>query len=229
MIEIIKNNIPKGPIKTNVVLNGKPITKTRRPGVKITPTIIIVHSTANPKSTAMNERNWLLNVINDRSASWNYAVDQLHAVEAIPAGELSYNTLDARANHSSISVEICESGDREKTLRNAVELVAVLMKEWRIPIENVFPHRQYQKKDCPRILQPGAAWNGFISSVKEKHTPGIDYALDRINRSMNSHGMTPLSLAYWLINAQAGQVCRGEWVQEAYVRIAKLLDAAGVK
>lgn len=165
MIKIVKHNIPTGPIKTNATLNGKPVTKTRRPGTKITPTIIIVHSTANAKSTAQNERDWLLNLANDRSASWNYAVDQLQAVEAIPAGELSYNTLDAKANHTSISIEICESGDREKTLQNAAELVAYLLPEWDIPLTNVFPHRRFQNKDCPRILQPGAAWDGFLSRV----------------------------------------------------------------
>lgn len=165
MIPIIKNNIPTGPIYTNATLNGKPVTKTRRPGTKITPSIIIIHSTANLKSTARNERDWLLNLTNDRSASWNYAVDQLQAVEAIPAGELSYNTLDAKANHSSISIEICESGDREMTLQNAAELANHLMAEWNIPIANVFPHRQFQVKDCPRILQPGVAWDGFIALI----------------------------------------------------------------
>ena len=168
MIPIIKRNIPTGPIKTNALLNGKPVTKTRRPGTKITPTIIIVHSTANLKSTAQNEADWLLNITNDRSASWNYAVDQLQAVEAIPAGELTYNTLDAKANHTSISIEICESGDRGKTLQNAAELVNHLMAEWNIPIANVFPHRHFQAKDCPRILQPGTMWNGFLDSIRDR-------------------------------------------------------------
>ena len=34
-----------------------------------------------------------------------------------------------RGNRKSIGIEICESGDRQKTLQNAAELVAKLLKE----------------------------------------------------------------------------------------------------
>lgn len=162
---LVKNHIPIGPIKTSAMLNGKPTHKTRRTGAKITPLWIIIHSTANPTSTAMNERNWLVNIYNTRAASWHYAVDDKQVVEAIPAGELAYGTLDARANHSSINIEMCESGDRVQVIRSTAALVAKLMADWGIPLQNVVGHRRFQNKDCPRILQPGREWDGFIKLI----------------------------------------------------------------
>jgi N-acetylmuramoyl-L-alanine amidase len=195
----------------------------RRPGIKITPTIIIIHSTANKTSTAANERNWLVNPSNDRSASWNYAVDQLEAVEAIPSGELSYNTLDARANHSSISVEICESGDRKKTLSNAVELICYLMGMWNIDVVNVKGHRDFQNKNCPGILPVGNAWDTFIDSVKVMRNDGLNNALDRINVELVKKNLPPFDSRYWLANAALGKTCNGEWVKGMILRFSRLI------
>jgi len=181
MIAITKSPIPVGPIKTSAMLNGKPVYKTRRTGAKITPRWIIVHSTANEKSTALGERNWLLNPSNDRAASWNYTVDDKQIIEAIPAGELAYGTLDASANHSSINIEMCESGDRVQVIRNTANLVAQLMREYGIPIQNVAGHRRFQNKDCPRILQPGKQWDGFIQLVEAVGKPtGMAYIVGKV-------------------------------------------------
>jgi N-acetylmuramoyl-L-alanine amidase len=219
MVTIVKNNIPTGPIKSSIKVGAK----VRRPGTKITPTIIIIHSTANPTSTAANERNWLVNMSNDRSASWNYAVDETGAVEAIPAGELSYNTLDARANHASISIEICESGDRVKTLRNAVDLVCSLMGQWNIPIDNVKRHGDFQNKNCPGILPVGPGWNGFIDSIRNFQNDGLNNAINRINVALHAKELQPFDSKYWIENASFGKTCNGEWVKSLILRFAKLI------
>ena len=39
-------------------------------------TSITIHSTANEKSTAENERAWLDNINNKRNASWHYVIDE---------------------------------------------------------------------------------------------------------------------------------------------------------
>jgi hypothetical protein len=144
-------------------------------------------------------------------------------VEAIPAGELSYNTLDARANHASISIEICESGDRVKTLRNATDLVCQLMGQWNIPIENVKGHRDFQKKDCPGILPVGAGWNGFIESIRSFQNDGLDNALQRINVQLVARSLPPFDAKYWITNATLGRTCNGEWVKAMILRISKLI------
>jgi len=219
MVTIVKNHIPTGPIKSSVKVGAK----VRRPGTKITPTIIIMHSTANPTSTAANERNWLVNMSNDRSASWNFAVDQTGAVEAIPAGELSYNTLDARANHSSISIEICESGDRVKTMRNAVDLVCSLMGQWNIPLDNVKRHGDFQNKDCPRILPVGPGWNGFIDNIRNFQNDGLNNCIERINRALLAKELQQFDSKYWIENATFGKTCNGEWVKSLIIRFSKLI------
>ena len=68
-----------------------PISNDKRPGTKIKAEYITVHSTANERSTAQNERDWLVNPSNKRKASWHIAVDEKQAVEAIPLNEIAYH------------------------------------------------------------------------------------------------------------------------------------------
>ena len=58
------------------VINHIPLRKGKRPGIKAKMTSITVHNTGNPKSTAMNERNWLVNPNNSRVASFHIAIDE---------------------------------------------------------------------------------------------------------------------------------------------------------
>ena len=46
-----------------------------RPGGAYPKTTITIHSTANPHSTALGERQWLDNPSNARQAAWHYCVD----------------------------------------------------------------------------------------------------------------------------------------------------------
>lgn len=218
-MNIIRNPIPTGPIKTNY----KPGFKVRRPGTKITPSIIVIHSTANPTSTAHQERDWLVNPSNDRSASWNVAVDQIEAVEAIPCGEVSYSVLGTYPNHNAISIEICESGDRKATLENAADVVNLLMGQWSIPIENVKKHRDYQNKSCPQILPDGKGWDGFIESIRNLQNGGLNLAIYKINQELLRNKLAPLDEKYWLINSAVGKTCNGEWVKALILRLSKII------
>lgn len=141
-----------------------------RPGTKINHTTITIHSTANPKSTAMNERNWLTNPSNTRIASWHIAVDEQMAVEAIPLDEIAYHTGTSQGNNTSIGIEICESGDRAKTLLNAVELTAKLLHERNWGTDKLRRHYDWSKKICPRILSANnwEGWNGFKIQVQRE-------------------------------------------------------------
>ncbi len=109
-------------------INHIPIGKIR-PGTKMTPECITIHSTGNEKSTALNERNWLTNPSNDRIASWHIVVDEKETIEAIPLNEIAYHAGDKKGNNTSIGIEICESGDRAKTIQNAINLVAKMLYE----------------------------------------------------------------------------------------------------
>ncbi|WP_129599470.1 peptidoglycan recognition protein family protein [Anaerophilus nitritogenes] len=144
----------------------------KRPCIAMIPEYITIHSTGNPKSTARNERDNLAREGNTRQASFHIVVDDLEAIECIPLDEVSWNAGDGRGkgNMASISVEICESGNREKTLANAVEVVAKLLHERNWYISNLKRHYDWSKKNCPRILNYNnwEGWKRFMEDVHEK-------------------------------------------------------------
>lgn len=143
-----------------------PINKDKRPGIKIVPEYITIHSTGNPKSTAVNERNWLTNPDNKRVASWHIVVDEREIIEAIPLKELAYHSGTREGNNKSISIEICESGNREKTIENAVKLVAKILMERDWGIEKLRRHFDWSGKNCPSIFNYNN-WEGWEKFKKD--------------------------------------------------------------
>ena len=135
-------------------------------------TSITIHSTANPKSTAQNERDWLDNPTNKRVASWHFVVDEIEVIQSILTSESSMHSGTAKSQHHSVSVEICESGDRRKTLERASEFVAFLLKTMNLQIKDITTHNAWIGKNCPRILIDkdyivnGMDWNYFIGRVE---------------------------------------------------------------
>ena len=141
-----------------------------RPGKKLNLQYITIHSTGNPTSTALNERGWLTNPTNTRIASWHIAVDEKMAVEAIPLDEIAYHAGNREGNNKSIGVEICESGDRVKTLKNAAELTAKLLHEKNWGIDRLKRHYDWSGKNCPRILNYNnwEGWTKFKADVAKE-------------------------------------------------------------
>lgn len=147
-----------------------PISAGKRSGRKITPTTLTIHSTDNPSSTAQNERDWLTNPDNHRAASWHICVDEKQAVMAIPLNERALHAGNQKGNDTSISLEICESGDREKTLRNAVEVTAQLLRERGWGVDKLRQHHNWSGKNCPRILRDTGRWDWFVEEVRKALT-----------------------------------------------------------
>lgn len=142
-----------------------PPNKNRRPQIRMKPTSITIHNTGNPNSTALNERNWLTNPNNDRIASWHFCVDDKQIIEAIPPNEVAWHC-GSDGNYSSIGIEICESGDYNKSILNAIELVKILKKQYNITM--IKQHYDWSKKDCPRLIRQGYlgwTWEKFLSMV----------------------------------------------------------------
>jgi N-acetylmuramoyl-L-alanine amidase len=152
----------------------------RRPGLSMLPRYITIHSTGNPNSTARNERGWLTNPSNKRTASWHIAVDEKEAIEAIPLNEVAWHAGDGsgQGNRASIGIEICESGNRVKTLENTVKLVATMLKERNWGVDRLRRHHDWSGKICPRILQPNnwAGWEQFKRDVQKELSGGGNVA-----------------------------------------------------
>nr|DAW47647.1 MAG TPA: N-acetylmuramoyl-L-alanine amidase [Caudoviricetes sp.] len=145
-----------------------------RPGGAYPKTTITIHSTANPHSTALGERQWLDNPTNNRYASWHYCVDESGVVQAIPDNEEAWHCGDEDGNRTSLSIEICESGDRVKTLLNAAKLAAEKLTEHGLTIKELRRHADWVEKDCPRILinpvyiYRNYGWNWFVGQVEKE-------------------------------------------------------------
>jgi len=154
----------------NYKINHIPNSKDKRPGTKMTATSITIHSTANPKSTALNERNWLVNPSNDRTASWHIVVDDKEIIEAIPLNEIAYHAGKREGNNTSIGIEICDSGDRTKTIQNTVELVAKMLHERKWGVDKLKRHFDWSGKICPGILSKNnwEGWNAFKIQVESE-------------------------------------------------------------
>jgi len=150
------------------IIDHIPVSANRRPRKKITPEYLTIHSTGNVNSTARNERAWLVSPSNTRTASWHICVDEKEAIEAIPLDEMAYHAGTAAGNAKSISIEICESGNRQKTVENAAELTAVILKAKGWGIERLRRHYDWSGKVCPRIFAESgwAGWNDFVAQVK---------------------------------------------------------------
>ena len=173
-----------------------------RSGKVIKPKYLTIHSTGNLKSKARQERNWLINTTNKSGASWNICVDDKEAIIAIPLNEKSNHSGSNTGNLTSIGLEICESGDREKTLKNAIQISAFILKEFNLTYKDLRQHYDWNKKNCPRILRQENMWEWFVNEVKkemganamlerliDKYTePAVERALEVLIQSVNDDG-----------------------------------------
>lgn len=148
------------------IINHIPIRKGKRLGIKARMTSITVHNTGNPKSTAMNERNWLVNPDNKRTASFHIAIDEKQAVECIPLDEVAYHSGKAEGNSTSIGIEICESGNYKQNEQNAIELIAKMLVERGWGIDRVRTHKSWSGKQCPWKILP--YWNDFLGRIQKE-------------------------------------------------------------
>ncbi len=148
----------------------------KRPQIRQSPKYLTIHSTGNAKSTAQNEHDWLMNPTNNRQASFHIVVDEKEAIACIPFNEVAYHAGDGQGNgnRASIGMEICESGDRQKTLANAAKLAAFILGEYGWNANKMVQHNHWSGKDCPRILRNQSYiknkmnWAYFVSLVKKE-------------------------------------------------------------
>lgn len=144
----------------------------KRPGGTYQKTSLTIHSTGNRESSARNERMWLDNPTNRRDASWHYVVDENTILQAIPEAEEAWHAGHSHGNKYSIGVEICESGDRRKTLENAAEFVAGKLKAYGWGTDKIKKHQDWSGKNCPRILIDkafvvgGMDWNWLVGRAE---------------------------------------------------------------
>ncbi|PEA88287.1 N-acetylmuramoyl-L-alanine amidase [Bacillus thuringiensis] len=136
------------------------------------PKYITFHNTYNDAS-AHNEIAYMIR--NNNQVSFHVAVDEKDAVQGVPFDRNAWHCGDGNGagNRQSIGVEICYSksgGDRYyKAENNAAIIIAQLMKEFHIPIENVRTHQSWNGKYCPHRMLDEGRKASFIERVKQAY------------------------------------------------------------
>lgn len=108
---------------------------------------------------------------NSRQASWQYTVDDTKAYQSLPNKVAAWHA--GSGNQKSIAIEICvnKDGNWNKTMKNAVQLAAKLLKEHKIPLNKMVQHNYFTGKDCPREIRAGKGgwtWSKFVAAVKSE-------------------------------------------------------------
>lgn len=132
---------------------------------------IVVHETDNTNIGADADAHARLQINgNSRQASWHWQVDDQEAVQSFEHFWECWGAGTYIGNNQGIQVEICvnSDGDYVKAVQNAAALIAKIIKDENIAIENIVQHHYFSGKNCPRTLRTGKVpWSQFIEMIKK--------------------------------------------------------------
>ncbi len=159
-IPVVQSYLPKG--------------SSSRPGLHRTIKYIVIHETDNFKAgaDAKAHNDFLLSQANTQELSWHYTVDDHEIYHNLPDDEAAYHASDHMkqdgGNRNGIGIELCvnEDGNYEKTLENGVQLVAKLLHEYGLTVDDVKKHQDFSGKICPARLIENKRWDEFIERVR---------------------------------------------------------------
>lgn len=145
-----------------------PINKYSRSG-KALETVkgIVVHYTANPGTTARQNRDYFAGLAEtgETSASSHFVVGLSgEIVQCIPCNEIAYASNNR--NKDTISIECCiedETGKfNDDTYQSLVKLVTWLMGRYDLNVDDVIRHYDVTGKNCPKyFVENPKAWEQF--------------------------------------------------------------------
>lgn len=134
---------------------------------------IVVHYTANPGSTAMENRDYFegLKDTHTTEVSSNFVVGlEGEIVQCVPTWEVAYAS-NSR-NIDTVSIECChpdESGVfTGETYRSMVQLCAWLCLKFDLNEQDVIRHYDVTGKNCPKyFVEDEKAWENFREDIKK--------------------------------------------------------------
>ena len=143
-----------------------------RPGTETEEiTGIVVHYTANPGSTAQNNRDYFngLKDSHETEASSNFIVGlDGEIIQCVPTWEMAYAS-NSR-NIDTVSIECCHPDETGKftdeTYRSLVQLTAWLCVKFNLTQDQVIRHYDVTGKNCPKyFVENKEAWDQFKKDV----------------------------------------------------------------
>lgn len=145
-----------------------------RPGLE-TDTIqgVVIHYTANPGSTAQDNRNYFesLKDTGNNKVSSNFIIGlEGEIIQCIPTSEIAYASNDR--NNDTVSIECChpdETGEfTEATYGSLVELTAFLCGKFNLTTDEIIRHYDVTGKECPRYFVDNEdKWQTFKEDVAD--------------------------------------------------------------
>lgn len=150
---------------------------------------LVIHYTGNDGDSAKGNANYFKNHIVEASA--HYFVDDNGIVQSVPDDFTAYSVGGKKypscaktgggrfygkcTNANSISVELCDTRKNgkhdftEKTLENAAELSRLLLKKYKIPVDNIIRHFDVVGKNCPApFVSDEKAWKAFQERIVDE-------------------------------------------------------------
>lgn len=134
---------------------------------------IVVHYTANPGTTAAQNRSYFEGLKDKKTtkASSHFVVGiDGEIVQCIPSAEISYASNDR--NVDTLSIECCHKDDTgqftQETYDSLVELTAWLCSKFNLPVDSVIRHYDVTGKECPLYyVENPDAWENFKKDVQD--------------------------------------------------------------
>ena len=152
-----------------------------RPGTKSEQiTGIVVHYTANPGSTAQQNRDYF-NDLQDThitSASSHFVIGlDGEIIQCVPTWEIAYASNDR--NKDTGSIECChpdETGElNQATYQSLVQLTAWLSEKFELNKDDIIRHYDITGKICPKyFVEHEDAWNAFKDAVQKARELGTE-------------------------------------------------------
>ena len=143
---------------------------------------IVIHYTANPGTTAEQNRSYFQNLAEtgETYASSHFVIGiEGEIIQCIPCNEIAYASKDR--NIDTISIECCIPDETGKftgdTYESLIRLVSWLMGRYGLSVEDVIRHYDVTGKECPKYyVRHEDAWELF----KEDLTTYIDtYGIEK--------------------------------------------------
>lgn len=129
---------------------------------------ICIHETDNTNkgSEADNHARLQANG-NSRQASWHWSVDDKEAVQSFTHDYQCWAAGSTKGNNEAIQIEMCvnSDGDYVKTVQNTASLVAKILKDENLTVNDVVQHNFYNGKNCPSKMRSTSApipWSSFF-------------------------------------------------------------------
>ena len=160
--------------KPDITVSLLDVNRYSRPGRKLKKVKnVFVHYTANPGTSAEQNRSYFANLAEtgERSASAHYIIGyDGEIIQCIPLDEEAY-AVKGR-NDDSVSIECCylsEDGEFTPSTRSSlVELLAWLCGEYGLAPEDILRHYDAGGKKCPLYyVEHEDAWHGLLDDVSQ--------------------------------------------------------------